>query len=407
MHIVAALLLAIQVPVNTQRHDPATLLGRSVCRAGDVDGDGVEDYATGAPRAVHDGVRSGAVLVLSGATHGVLREYWGTRHDGYFGWDVDDVGDLNGDGLPELLVWRIWGQGATLLSSGREGVRWSAEDARAPSGWLGDLNGDGSSELFLGYERFFLDNDVASVAVTADGRRVPTRLDELRGLRFVGDVTGDGIAEVARLDEEHGQIVEILTGPDWEPHLKLALPTPWCSDVLDLHFVTADVDGDAREDYVMGLPGCSVLAFSGGDGSMLWWLTGEEFDVERFGYSLEILGDLNDDGCADVAIGSPGILGTHSILAVSGKDGAPLWVHEGDLADELGTDLDLLADRDGDDVSELLVGGGCLDSHGGWCPTGNLRILSGRTGELLARVHEDEHPQLRPRARRPLDERED
>lgn len=77
--------------------------GTSVEQVSDVDGDGVADHAVGAPRHQVDGVQVGAVHVFSGATGALLNVMTGEA-DSRFGTRVADGGDLDGDGSPELLV---------------------------------------------------------------------------------------------------------------------------------------------------------------------------------------------------------------------------------------------------------------------------------------------------------------
>jgi len=121
------------------------------------------------------------------------------------------------------------------------------------------------------------------------------------------------------------------------------------------------------------------------------------------GASLVVVGDVNGDGAEDVAIGSPGAYLYSAVRLVSGADGKILWTRRDQVRthgpEEIGLDLDLLSDRDKDGVPELLVGGGCHNPHGSWDPTGNVHILSGKTGEVLVRMDEWDFPELR----RPLE----
>lgn len=81
------------------------LFGRMTVDAGDVDGDGVDDLAIGAPwhrRAT--AARTGRLELRSGRTGDVLSELVGDEADCWFGWHVRRAPDPEGRGRPALLV---------------------------------------------------------------------------------------------------------------------------------------------------------------------------------------------------------------------------------------------------------------------------------------------------------------
>jgi len=84
---------------------PGELFGRMVVAAGDLDGDGVEDLAIGAPwhrRGSSD--RVGRVELRSGRTGKVLYEFFGDEADCWFGWHIRRAPDPDGRGRPALLI---------------------------------------------------------------------------------------------------------------------------------------------------------------------------------------------------------------------------------------------------------------------------------------------------------------
>ena len=95
--------------------DAGDRFGASVLNLGDVDGDGVEDLAVGAPGDDDGGAEQGAVWILFLRTDGTVRDYQKIssefgNFDGlaegepWFGIALAKTGDLNGDGVPDLAV---------------------------------------------------------------------------------------------------------------------------------------------------------------------------------------------------------------------------------------------------------------------------------------------------------------
>ena len=94
--------------------------GTSVSDAGDVDGDGSADLIVGAPEEDDGGANSGTAYLILGGVSGTFdlssadTKLYGTETNEYAGWSVSSAGDVNNDGLSDLLV------GAHLGSTGGE-----------------------------------------------------------------------------------------------------------------------------------------------------------------------------------------------------------------------------------------------------------------------------------------------
>jgi len=89
--------------------------GNAVARIGDLDGDGITELAVGAQRANINGTRKGAVWILFMNADGTVRSnrQLGDGEGGFkgninpddrFGSAVAGLGDLDGDGIPDLAV---------------------------------------------------------------------------------------------------------------------------------------------------------------------------------------------------------------------------------------------------------------------------------------------------------------
>lgn len=88
------------------RHEGITaddLMGRSVAGLGDADGDGVDDYAYSARHDIDD-THTGMVYVRSGASGALLLTLLGERIPDEYGVGLARAGDLDGDGLADVLV---------------------------------------------------------------------------------------------------------------------------------------------------------------------------------------------------------------------------------------------------------------------------------------------------------------
>ncbi len=119
---------------------PSDGFGRYVARCGDLNGDGAPDFAAsgpwwGDPNLGQDGAGYGFIRAYSGADLSVIFEVYGTSPD-RLGLDLVGLGDLNGDGFSEI--------GASLLSfsptPGIAGVRvYSMGGVRSYGGGAGML----------------------------------------------------------------------------------------------------------------------------------------------------------------------------------------------------------------------------------------------------------------------------
>lgn len=137
------------------------LFGVANAGAGDLDGDGFDGLLIGAPLAGQGLKNHGAVYASSGATGAELLMVSGFGQKSYFGRAVAGAGDVDGDGVPDLLA----------------------------AGWI-------HSELGVAYGRVYLLSG-------ADGQvfRTITSFEVEDGFGYtvasMGDLTGDSVPEIA------------------------------------------------------------------------------------------------------------------------------------------------------------------------------------------------------------------
>ena len=336
--------------------------------AGDLDGDGVAELVAGAPGA--DG--SGLVYVLAGQTDGpgsVL-----DRHGALAGGPGEKTGtsvaigpDVDGDGLADLVV---GAPGSPHSSGGRVYLQ------------SGLPSGDGS----LG---------VAPSVVSS-------RYGDLAGsvVASVGDTDGDGLGDVwigaPNVDEGAGDAW--LARGGWSGELDLEdgdLRFDGERGSLAGHRVGAagDFDGDGLADLLVSAPTHDGLAEQAGAAYVLLGHQTGELDpadayyralgreeAARVGSDLVSLGDLDGDGRAELLVCAAGATVAKQaasgacLVVPGGTEGAPL-VEPGDGGTWItGAEADLRAghrvvggqDLRGDGSADLVVatGEGLIDEDG-------------------------------------------
>jgi len=94
-------------------------LGSSVANAGDINQDGVEDVMIAATWEISAGVgRTGAVYVFSGLDGTQLLKLQGLQDGATFGRSISTAGDMNGDGIPDLAVGAMFSDSGGLNNNG-------------------------------------------------------------------------------------------------------------------------------------------------------------------------------------------------------------------------------------------------------------------------------------------------
>ncbi|MFT5680224.1 MAG: hypothetical protein ACI8RZ_001130 [Myxococcota bacterium] len=286
--------------------DSGDYAGYAVAGAGDVDGDGLADLIIGAHRDEDGGTSSGsAYLIFGGITastslSGADVQLVGESNSDYAGYSVGGAGDVDGDGLDDVLI------GAT------------GEDT--------DGSAAGAVYVVLGGVSADLDLSAADHKITGEdtGDWVGCSVDG------AGDVDGDGLSDIligACQDEVggsySGSVYVVLGGLSGtvsvvDAHAELIgeSGTDYAGESVS---GAGDVDGDGLADFLIGARGDDDNGSNSGAAYLMLGGVSGYLDLSRAdaklageggsdyaGGAVSGGGDVDGDGLADILVGAYG-----------------------------------------------------------------------------------------------------
>ncbi len=262
--------------------------GWSSAHVGDLDADGSPDYVVGAPASYFFTLSEGNASVYSGASGAFLFAVSGTTNGSFLGVAVSGAGDVNADGIPDVAVGAPqWfevtgpagiGPGSMRLLSGLDGsTLWTAAGIALDDGYgaalaaAGDVDGDGLADVLVGVpgnDAAALDAGRAVLLSGAGGAVLRTLEGAAAGDRLgasvagLGDVDVDGVPDLAAgapfsdspaADSGSVRVVSGSTG---------ATLATFVGATAGAKLGTAvggggDLDGDGLDDAVLGSPAAS------------------------------------------------------------------------------------------------------------------------------------------------------
>ncbi len=350
--------------------------GSSVTKMGSDKDKGLTTLAVGAPGALEN---SGMIYFLTlqkdGQVEGYsyltnaddsLGEYWTSNVA--LGWTVENIGDLDGDGVDDLAV-----------------------------GAIGYPHGSSLGAVYI----LFLtpENEIKSHTVITTGQSgfEPVLKENScfgSSIARLGDLDGDGVTEIAvgsmGLGKQRGGVFILYMNKDGTVKKSTQISSLYGWDhklnVEDQfgHAVRAigDLDGDGVPEIAVGGDGFPSGEFYGSvwilflnkDGGVKKWRRLDELDGELqpeslFGGSIDTLGDLDGDGLPELIVGAPGandFKGDAFIISLNAdatvKSFKSLVDRVGVLSDsikeedEFAWSLCNIGDINGDGVPDLAIG---------------------------------------------------
>ncbi len=319
--------------------------GTSVSGAGDVNGDGFDDIIVGAPRETK-GTSFGKAYVLFGKATAFSSSISASTLTGTvgfistsdtqfdrFGGSVAGVGDINGDGFDDVAI------GAPFRSDGQIFKRGVLGGGTIGGGTIGG----GGSNLGIVYVIFGKASNFETA--TLNGKNGFTVLGDTSFLRLgtsvaaAGDLNGDKIDDLVLGGSGGSGAAFVLFGKKkgWVAEFDLAtlngnngfkLSSTGSDDHVGISVAGGgDFNGDGITDLLVGASGTGLNGFDSGAAHLIFGRRAgftAEFDLASLnstngntylgissfnhaGQTVAFVGDVNDDGLADILIGAPSV----------------------------------------------------------------------------------------------------
>ncbi|MGF1935799.1 MAG: beta strand repeat-containing protein [Nostoc sp. ChiQUE02] len=395
--------------------------GRSVSSAGDINGDGIDDLIIGAFRADPNGDSSGQSYVVFGSKGGFSAQLNlstlngtsgfainGINANDNSGFSVSSAGDINGDGIDDLIIGapfadpngKYSGQSYVVFGSkGGFSAQFNLSTLNGTSGFAinginpgdasgysvssaGDINGDGIDDLIIGAPFADPNSEISGQSYVVFGNKgdfsAQFNLSTLNGtsgfainginegdfsgysVSSAGDINGDGIDDL------------IIGANDADPNGENSGQS---------YVVFGSKGGFSAQFNLSTLNGTNGFAINGING------------MDYSGISVSSAGDINGDGIDDLIIGAfaadpnsipsgqayvvfgskEGFGASFDLSTLNGTNG--FAINSINPRDALGISVSSAGDINGDGIDDLIIGASNADPNGNY--SGQSYVLFG------------------------------
>ena len=377
---------------------------------GDVDGDGVVDIVTSAPTHGEKASHAGRVYVYSVGSGKLLWSADGQPGD-ELGSGIEGIGDTDGDGIPDVIASAPSGPGVVFIYSGRDGhVLQSLHALRTDElfgnhiSGMGDVNGDGYPDLIVGApgkddakdnsgHAYVYSGHTGELLATLHGERPGDQFGSAVAARMIAGKSVIVVGAPMAGADRHGRVY-VYDGRSMK--VKFIIEADATASALGAMFLAVmdDWQGGSAAIYASdwsnnarGLSTGRIYLHSASTGKRLWTLTGETAG-DGFGTSPSVAGDVDGDGHGDLIVGAwqyggAAVSGGRAYL-YSGRTHALLRTYTCRIpGDTFGFDAVGLGDVDGDGVDDLLITSGWSAVSGNH--SGRIFVISSGVAKRNAR----------------------
>ena len=396
---------------TTESNQANSQTGFSVSSAGDRNNDGYSDVVVGIPYYASILANDGRAVVHNGSATGLgvtaTEVFDSSVSQAQFGKSVACAGDVNGDGYSDLIIGSpehnaavatgggaitvFYRGGPTLFQGGQASSAFGSAVSSA-----GDVNGDGISDVIVGMPLWDNGQTNEGRALVYRGSPASVFLASLTAafygpggsehygqrLAGAGDVNGDGYSDVIIGDRKfgasdaggvflhQGSANGLLTVPGWS-HLGTQASADYGFSVAG----AGDVNGDGYSDVIVGAPQRSQFFANEGMAEVYLgsiaglaltpsWVTYGGGAGYHYGWSVASAGDVNGDGYSDVIVGAPENPAAYQGRAhlyygsMTGLPTTPSVILSSAFNGSFGQNVATAGDVNGDGYSDIIIGAG-------------------------------------------------